>query len=95
MKIEKIIINQEFLGYYFYFTKVKNKHNYNINYIHESSNNKDKNKNIVKLKKYQCTFKNYEPNIIDINEIDMKKDSMFSSVILKPTKPKFKEKKRL
>ena len=93
MKIEKIILNQEFLGYYFYFTKEKNKNNINMNYIHEKSDIKDRNNNIIKLKKYQCTFKNHEHNFFEINEIDMKKDSMFSSVILKPIKKKFKEKK--
>ena len=93
MKIEKIILNQEFLGYYFYFTKEKKKNQCNINYIHKRSNIKDKNNNIDKLKKYQCIFKNYESNIFDINELYNKKDSMFSSVILRPINKRLKEKK--
>ena len=93
MKIEKIILNQEFLGYYFYFTKEKKKNQCNINYIHKRSNIKDKNYNIDKLKKYQCIFKNYESNIFDINELYNKKDSMFSSVILRPINKRLKEKK--
>ena len=94
MQIEKIIINQEFLGYYFYFSKRNNKNNhYNLSYIHEKNEIKDKNNNIIKVKKYQCIFKNQESNIFDLNKIDFKNDSMFSSAIVKPSNKKYKEKK--
>ena len=95
MEIEKIIVNKEFIGYYFYFSQSKIKNYNNINYIYSKSEIKDINNHMIKLKKYQCTFKTKKSGNFDINNIDIKKDNMISSVIISRPNKISKEKKNI
>ena len=84
MKIRKIILNEQFLGYYFIFSKGIVKDNDNITFTHEKTKIKDKKKSIIKIKKYQCNFK---------NKIERK--NMFSSMVLKSSKEGSPEKNEI
>ena len=86
MKIKKIILNEEFLGYYFFFSKGIIKDNNNITFINEKTKSKDKEKNIIKVKKYQYTF---------INNIKNEKVNVYSSVVLRPQKKDSQGKKEI
>jgi hypothetical protein len=85
MEIERIIVKQELLGYYFYFSKPTKKNLINISYIIPNSKKKESRKNLTNLRKYQCKF-------IEINnsseeyKLGSDKSSMNSSLIIKPNK---------
>ena len=89
MDIKKIVMRNEFLGYYFYFTKLYNKNKVNINYVLEKNEmNDSSNSNLIQIKKYQCQFKSKDyleantPKNISINN----HNQMFNSLVIKPNK---------
>ena len=92
MEIEKIIIKNKVIGYYFYFSEIKNKTYNNMSYQIEKDEIKDNNY-LTKAKKYQCRFlAKLDTNIYNLNKLNNKHEksskSLFSSFILKPPKKK-------
>ena len=83
MEIDKIIVKQELLGYYFYFSKLPKKNLNNMSYIIPKS--KTKESKITNLRKYQCKFKEINNNFEEY-KFSSDKSSMYCSLIVKPNK---------
>ena len=75
MEIEKIIMKNQIVGYYFYFSKTNKKSINNMSYILENDISNDNNNFFVKLRKYQCKFDSKISSIISEEVHDLKKNS--------------------
>ena len=99
MEIEKIIIKNKLIGYYFYFSEIKDKTFNNISYKLEKDEIKDNNY-LTKVKKYQCRFlSKFDTNIYNLSKFITKHEnnnkSLFGSLILRPSKKKDNEKNEI
>ena len=85
MEIDKIIVKQELLGYYFYFTKPTKKNLNNMSYIIPNYKKRERKNNFINVRKYQCKFKEIDNNSEEYI-FDSDKNSMNCSLIVKPNK---------
>ena len=103
MEIQKIIIKDKLIGYYFFFSKIRNKTYNNMSYQLKKNEKTDSNNYLLKVKKYQCKFRTLiGTNIINFNKYQSKDENsnnnvknIFCSLIINPTKVKDKLKKEL